>query len=233
MSEDSPLYNGFMATLYVVATPIGNLEDLSFRALRILKEVDLILCEDTRITKKLLAHYQITKPTISYHQHSRLTKIKHILEQLKQGKQLALVSEAGTPSISDPGAKLVSYLVGQLPHLKIIPIPGPSALTAALSIAGLPADKFIFLGFPPAKKKRKKFFEKIAQAKYTVVFYESPHRIIRTLEELKNILNSNIVVCRELTKKFETIYRGKIEEVIEQIKKGPIKGEFVVIIGKK
>ncbi len=128
---------------------------------------------------------------------------------------------------------MVSYLVGQLPHLKIIPIPGPSALTAALSIAGLPADKFIFLGFPPAKKKRKKFFEKIAQAKYTVVFYESPHRIIRTLEELKNILNSNIVVCRELTKKFETIYRGKIEEVIEQIKKGPIKGEFVVIIGKK
>jgi 16S rRNA (cytidine1402-2'-O)-methyltransferase len=230
-------------TLYIIATPIGNLEDLSLRALRVLKEVDLILCEDTRTTKKLLTHYQISKPTTSYHQHSRLTKIEYILRQLKQGKNLALVSEAGTPSISDPGAKLISYLIDCLPNLKIIPIPGPSALIAALSIAGLPADKFIFLGFPPAKKKRKKFFEEVAQAKYTIVFYESCHRILKTLNELSVILrepkateesrNRHVVVCRELTKKFETIYRGKIEEVIEQIKKDKIKGEFVVVIGNK
>lgn len=228
-----------MAILYIVATPIGNLEDVSSRALRILKEVDLILCEDTRTTKKLLARYQISKPTVSYHQHSRLTKIKYILERLKRGQDLALVSEAGTPGISDPGVKLIDYLVKQLPDLKVVPIPGPSALITALSIAGLPADKFIFLGFPPAKKKRKKFFEEIAQARYTVVFYESPHRIIKTLEELSFVIASKVkqprplVVCRELTKKFETIYRGKIEEVIEQIKNDKIKGEFVVIVGNK
>ena len=126
-----------MFNLYVIATPIGNLEDVSSRALRILKEVDLILCEDTRTTKKLLTHYQISKPTTSYHQHSRLTKIKYILEQLKRGRDLALVSEAGTPGISDPGAKLINYLVNQLPDLKIISIPGPSALISALSISGL------------------------------------------------------------------------------------------------
>jgi len=223
-----------MPKLYVISTPIGNLEDLSFRALRILKEVDLILCEDTRVTKKLLARYKISKPTVSYHQHSRLLKSKYILEQLKRGKDLALVSDAGTPAISDPGAQLVDYLNKELPDLKIIPIPGPSALITALSIAGLSADKFIFFGFPPAKKKRKKFFEEVVQAKYTVVFYESPHRILKTLQELEDILSSprQIVVCRELTKKFETIYRGNLQEVIEQIKKGKIKGEFVVIVGK-
>jgi len=249
-----------MAILYVVATPIGNLEDFSSRALRILKEVDLILCEDTRTTKKLLNHYQISKPTLSYYQHSRLTKIEYILKQVKQGKKLALVSEAGTPTISDPGANLISYLIKQVSDLKVVPIPGPSALITALSVSGFPADKFIFLGFPPTKRKRKKFFEEVAQAKYTTVFYESPHRILKTLEELALSLrggaerrrsnpeegqeiassptaprndNSRIVVCRELTKKFETIYRGEIEEVIEQIKKDQIKGEFVVIVRKK
>jgi len=228
-----------MPKLYVISTPIGNLEDLSFRTLRILKEVDLILCEDTRVTKKLLARYKISKPTVSYHQHSQLLKSKYVLEQLKRGKDLALVSDAGTPAISDPGAQLVDYLNKELPDLKIIPIPGPSALITALSIAGLSADKFIFFGFPPAKKKRKKFFEEVARAKYTVVFYESPHRILKTLEELNVILSVSeesrkrqLVVCRELTKKFETIYRGNLQEVIEQIKKGKIKGEFVVIVGK-
>jgi len=227
-----------MATLYIIATPIGNLEDISSRALRILKEVDLILCEDTRTTKKLLTRYQVSRPTISYHQHSRLTKIKYILEQLKKGKDLALVSEAGTPGISDPGAKLISYLIEQLPDLKIVPIPGPSALITALSASGLSADKFIFLGFPPAKKKRKRFFEEVVQAKYTIVFYESPHRIIKTLIQLNGVLTKvrKVVVFRELTKKFETIYRGAIEEIIEQINPptgGRIKGEFVVIVGKK
>lgn len=218
--------------LYIIATPIGNLEDVSLRTLRILKEVDLILCEDTRVTRKLLSHYEITKPLISYHQHSRLTKLEYILRQLKQAKELALVSDAGTPSISDPGAKLINYLIEMLPDIKIVSIPGPSALTTALSISGFSADKFVFLGFPPKKKKRKKFFQEIVDSKYTVVFYESPHRIIKTLEELSKI-DSRIMVGRELTKKFETIYRGKLKQVIEQIKKDKIKGEFVVIVERK
>jgi len=221
-----------MATLYIIATPIGNLEDLSFRALRVLKEADLILCEDTRVTKKLLARYEISGPTTSYHQHSKLTKSKYILEQLEKGKSLALVSDAGTPSISDPGAKLVDYLTSQLSDLKIIPIPGPSALIAGLSVSGFPADKFVFLGFPPIKKKRKKFFQGIKKTNQTVVFYESPHRIIKTLGEMKDVLNDQekIVVCRELTKKFEIIYRGSVEEILEQIGEGKVKGEFVVIL---
>jgi 16S rRNA (cytidine1402-2'-O)-methyltransferase len=218
-----------MANLYVLATPIGNLGDFSLRGLKILKEVDLVLAEDTRTTKKLLAYYRIGKPIISYHQHSRLTKIKYVWERLKQGQKIALVSEAGTPGISDPGARLINYLVNQLPDLKIIPVPGPSALIAALSISGFSADKFVFLGFPPVKKKRKKFFEEVAQAKHTVVFYESPHRIVRTLKELNP--QSEIVVCRELTKKFETIYRGQVIEIINRIKEP--RGEFVVIVSNK
>ena len=217
-----------MGKLYIVATPIGNLEDITQRALRILKEADLILCEDTRVTKKLLNRYQISKSCISYHQHSRLTKSKYILEQLKKGQSLALVSDAGTPTISDPGAKLIDYLTSQLDDLKIIPIPGSSALITALSISGFPADKFIFLGFPPSKKKRRKFFQEVVDSKHTVVFYESCHRIIKTLEELDSTLQ--IVVCRELTKKFETIYRGTTEEIIKQLKEDKIKGEFVVIV---
>ncbi len=220
-----------MPTLYIIATPIGNLEDLSFRALRVLKEVDLILCEDTRITKKILSHYKISKPTISYHQHSKLNKIKYISEQLKKHKRLALISDAGTPCISDPGAKLIDYLVKEQPDLKIIPIPGPSALISALSISGFPVDKFVFSGFPPIKKKREKFFQEIIKAKHTVVFYESCHRIIKTLGELSPELK--IVVCRELTKKFETIYRGNVNEIINQIEKDKIKGEFVVVVSKK
>ena len=221
--------------LYIIATPIGNLKDLSFRASETLKEVDLILCEDTRITRKLLSHFQISKPTLSYHQHSKLTKLEYILRQLKQDKKLALVSDAGTPSISDPGAKLVRYLNEQLPDLKIIPIPGPSAVIVALSISGFSADKFVFLGFPPVKKKRKKFFQEIINFKYSVVFYESSHRILKTLEELKVIASEakqsrEIVVCRELTKKFETIYRGKIKEIIEHLNQDQIKGEFVIVI---
>ena len=230
-----------MATLYIVSTPIGNLEDLSLRALRILKEVDLILSEDTRITKKLLAHYQIKTPTLSYHQYSRLKKVNYILDLLGQGKNLALVSDAGTPGISDPGNKLIQEVIhyfersSKITELKIIPIPGPSAVTAAASISGFAMDKFIFMGFPPTKKKRKKFFEEIAKAKYSVIFYESPYRILKTLKELSSLIGSReIVVCRELTKKFETIYRGKIDEVIKEIEKSQIKGEFVVIVeGKK
>jgi len=222
--------------LYIISTPIGNLGDISSRALETLKKVDLILCEDTRVTKKLLSHYQISKPTISYHQHSKLRKMEYILERIEKKEDLALVSDAGTPSISDPGAKLIEYLVEKLPDLEIISIPGTSAVTAALSLSGFPAGRFVFLGFPPAKKKRKKFFQEAEKSKHTVVLYESPHRIIKTLNELKEVLvpERKMVVCRELTKKFETTYRGNTEEVINQISQDKIKGEFVLVIrGKK
>ncbi len=223
-----------MGTLYITATPIGNLEDVSRRALRILAEVDLILCEDTRVTKKLLGRYQIKTPVSSYHQHSKLQKIEHIINLLKEGKNLALVSDAGTPGISDPGNKLVKEVIKSLgDQVKIISVPGASAVTAAASISGLSMDKFLFLGFPPVKKKRKKFFQEIINSKHPIIFYESPYRIIKTLNELR-VMNKElkILVCRELTKKFETIYRGTIEEVIKQIEKDIIKGEFVVIIDK-
>lgn len=229
-----------MSTLYIVSTPIGNLEDITFRGLRILKEVDLILCEDTRVTKKLLEHYQIKTPTLSYHQHSKLQKIDYVLELLKKGKNLALVSDAGTPGISDPGSKLVAEVVKSLSgQVNIVPIPGASALTALVAVSDIPMDKFLFLGFPPAKKKRKKFFEEIANSKYPVIFYESPYRILKTLNELNEmfkVLSSKVqvVVGRELTKKFETISRGKIEEVIKKIEKDKVRGEFVIIVdGKK
>ncbi len=228
-----------MANLFIVATPIGNLEDISLRALRILKEVDIILCEDTRVTRKLLLRYDIKTPVLSYHQHSQLKKVNYIADLLKEGKNLALVSDSGTPGISDPGNKLIDFLVKKNINLTIIPIPGCSALITAASISGFPMDRFTFLGFPPHKKKRNKFFEKLfrqlADLKHPIVFYESPHRIIKTLEEVSNKsqklnLNLQVIVCRELTKKFETIYRGTIDEVIKKIKDDKIKGEFTVII---
>lgn len=228
-----------MATLYIVATPIGNLKDISLRALEVLKEADLILCEDTRVTKRLLNRYNIRTSTLSYHQHSRLQRVNSITQLLKNGKNLALVSDAGTPGISDPGNKLVKTVIELLSdQVKVIPIPGSSAVTAAASISGLSMDKFLFLGFPPKKRKRRKFFEEAVKSKYPVIFYESPHRILKTLNELeletKNYnLKNEVMVCRELTKKFETIYRGNIEEVIEKIKKDKTKGEFTVIVKKK
>jgi 16S rRNA (cytidine1402-2'-O)-methyltransferase len=223
-----------MANLYIVATPIGNLEDISLRALRILKEVDLILCEDTRVTKKLLDCYQIKKPLLSYHQHSRLQKIDYIISLLKEGKNLALVSDSGTPGVSDPGNKLVEEVINRLREdVKIIPIPGPSALTCAASVSGFPMEKFLFLGFLPKKKKRKKVLKEIVDSKYPVIFYESPYRIVETLKELEDMERDlKVAVCRELTKKFETIYRGEIEKVIGEMERNPIKGEFVVVVGK-
>ena len=225
-----------MSTFYVVSTPIGNLEDITFRALRILKEVDLIVCEDTRQTLKLLNHYNISKPLVSYFQHSKLSKIDYIVGRLYQGKNLALVTDAGTPGISDPGGILVQNLTsGQVGKVKIVPIPGPNAAVAALSVSGFPADKFIFLGFPPHKKGRQKFFDEVAKAKYTAVFYESTHRILKTLNQLKEILRERkIVVCRELTKQFESIYRGSAEEILKILEsdKNNLKGEFVVIVSK-
>ena len=232
-----------MAILYIVATPVGNLQDISSRAIEVLKGVDLILAEDTRVTKKLLSHYNVKTPLLSYHQHSQLEKIDHILKLLEQGKNLALVSDAGTPGVSDPGNKLVEEVVKPLrDKVRIIPIPGPSALTAAASISGFPMDKFLFLGFPPAKKKRKKFFEEVGNSKYPVVFYESCHRILKTLEELKELsslisrkeLSSlKVVVCQELTKMFEKTYRGTISEVLDKIKDRDLRGEFVVVVSNQ
>ncbi len=221
-----------MGILYVAATPIGNLKDITLRVLEILKNADFIVCEDTRQTIKLLNHYLISKPLIGYFQHSKFSKIEQILDLLKQGKKLVLVTDAGTPGISDPGGKLIETIVFRLPEVSIIPVPGPSAVAAALSVSGLPADKFIFFGFPPRKHGRKKFFQKIANAEYTAVFYESPHRILKTLNELQPTVK--IVVCRELTKKFETIYRGNIEIILKLLAKdkNQSKGEFTVIVAK-
>ncbi|MEK7071761.1 MAG: 16S rRNA (cytidine(1402)-2'-O)-methyltransferase [Patescibacteria group bacterium] len=216
-----------MAVLYIVATPIGNLQDITFRAVETLKRVDLILCEDTRVTQKLLSHYEIKTPTLSYHQHSKLNKIEYILDLLKQGKNLALVSDAGTPGISDPGGQLVAQ-VAPVRIAQVQPVPGPSALIAIASISGFPVDRFLFLGFPPIKNKRKKFFEEVAASRYPVIFYESPYRIIKTLNEIDPL--RDVVVGRELTKKFETIYRGKAKDVLNQLTKEEIRGEFVVIV---
>jgi len=226
-----------MGNLYIVATPIGNLEDVSKRSLRILSEVDLILCEDTRQTQKLLNFYEIKTSTLSYHQHSKLKKIEQILELLKIGKNLALVCDAGTPGISDPAGKLV--LEARKAGINISPIPGASALASAASISGFPMDKFLFLGFPPQKNKRNKFFEKIVDSEYPVVFYESTYRIIKSLQDLFSCAEKKseqdkitIVVCRELTKKFETVYVGTVGEVIEKLKSGETRGEFVVVVNK-
>jgi len=227
-----------MSNLYIVATPIGNLEDVTLRALRVLREADFILAEDTRVTRKLLEHYEIKTPLISYHQHSNLSKLKQIESLIQAGKNLALVSDAGTPGISDPGNKLIEHLVnsrtiGQSNDLTITPVPGPSAVTALLGVSGFPTDDFVFLGFPPHKKGRQKFFQNLMDEKTTVIFYESCHRIIKCLEALAGLgLKRQMAVGNDLTKKFERIYRGKVESVLEQIKQNPVKGEYVVTVNR-
>jgi len=221
-----------MSILYVIGTPIGNLQDISARAIDTLGSVDLILCEDTRVTKKLLDRYEIKTKTLSYHQHSELKKVEHIISLLKEGKSMALVSDAGTPGVSDPGNKLIAEIIKVAKeYVQIVAVPGPSALISAVSVSGFAADRFVFMGFPPAKKKRNKFFKEVLDSSYPVVFYESPYRIIKTLTELEAANKKlEVVVCRELTKKFETIYRGTVEDVIKQLEGDIIKGEFVVII---
>lgn len=217
--------------LYIVATPIGNLADLSFRAIEVLKSVEVIACEDTRQTMKLLDRYKIKKPLISYFQHSRFSQIERILKMLNDGQNVAMVSDAGTPGISDPGNKLVNEAVNN--KIQVSPIPGACAVISALSVSGFPTDKFLFLGFMPHKGKMK-IFEQIKNSEITVCFYESVHRIEKTLEQLTEILTEDrqVVVCRELTKKFESIYRGSIKEVLNQVKQ-MVKGEYVVVINSK
>ncbi len=224
-------------TLYIVATPIGNLEDITLRALRVLKEADVILCEDTRTTKKLLDRYEIKKSTLSYHSHSALSREKEIIARLEKNETLALVSDAGTPSISDPGALLVRHIREASPETIIIPIPGASAFVAALSASGLDTSSFVFLGFLPHKKGRETLFKEIAESDRTIVFYESTHRILKTFNALKKYLSPDrtVVIGRELTKKFEEIVSGNIlyieEYFLSQAEK--TKGEFVVLISKK
>ena len=220
--------------LYIVATPIGNLEDITLRALRVLKEVDLILCEDTRETRKLLDKYEIKTPTLSYHARSKLSKLEKIFELLAEGKNLALVSDAGTPGISDPGTVLVSKVTARFNlAVKIIPVPGATAVIAALSASGLPTHEFTFLGFLPHKKGRETLFKEIASAKRTMVFYESPHRILKTLESLiKFCPDKKVCLARELTKIYEEFKTGSPAELLEYLKQNPEKqrGEFVVIV---
>jgi len=215
--------------LFIVATPIGNLGDISLRAKEILGSVDIVLCEDTRVTSKLLARLELTPSTMSFHEHTDPARRQEIIERLKKGAKIALVTDAGTPAISDPGGFLVKDAVDA--GIIVTPIPGPSAFVAALSISGFPIDRFTFMGFPPHKKGRQSFFKEVAGAEHVVVFYESTHRIDKALESLKDV-KKPLVVCRELTKMHESIYRGSAEEVLKQLGETSMKGEFVVIVGK-
>jgi 16S rRNA (cytidine1402-2'-O)-methyltransferase len=220
-------------TLYIIATPIGNLEDITIRAVRILGEVDIIACEDTRETRKLLDRYNIAKPLVSYHEHNEQARSVDLLRELEAGKSIALVSDAGTPLIADPGYRLVEQARSQ--GIPISPVPGPAALLAALSASGLPTDSFSFHGFlPPKRGQRRKFLENLRTSQATLVFYEAPHRIVDALEDVAEILGPRpIVLARELTKIHEEFLRGTASEVGETLRKRPsVKGEITLMIGK-
>jgi 16S rRNA (cytidine1402-2'-O)-methyltransferase len=220
-------------TLYVVATPIGNLEDITLRALQVLREVDWIACEDTRHTVKLLAHYQIEKPKISYHEHNELEKASRLLTELQNGRQIALVSDAGTPCISDPGYRIVRKALEN--GIRVVPIPGPCSFTAALSASGRPTDSFIFLGFLPARKNpRRASLESLQEEFRTVILFESPLRLLDTLADVQEILGPRLItVVREITKIYEEIFFGTVAEALIHFSKKPVKGEIVLILEKK
>lgn len=219
--------------LYIVATPIGNLEDITLRAIRVLGEVDFVLAEDTRVAGKLLSHYKIKKPLISFHHHSESDKYLKVLKLLKEGKSIALVSDAGTPNISDPGGQLVEFIRRGMPEANIEPIPGVSAITTALSVSGIKVDKFSFFGFLPHKKGRLTMLKEILNNKYPVIFYESKHRIIKLLKELEGLnFSKKIMIFREMTKMHYSFYNEDINalyKIFEQ-DESSIKGEFTVII---
>lgn len=226
-----------MSIFYIVATPIGNLEDMTFRAIKTLSNVDEILCEDTRVTRKLLQHYNINTPTRSYHAQSSDAKEAVILDNISQGKTIALVSDAGTPTISDPGVKLVASIRRELPDTKIVSIPGASALITALSTTGFNGNQFTFYGFLPHKKGRGKIFSAIANEKDRVsIFYESPHRLVKTLESLVDVLGDTRQVCvaRELTKMFEETMIFSAKDMLDYYQSNPdkIKGECVILVNK-
>lgn len=216
--------------LYVVATPIGNLQDITLRALETLKTVDLIAAEDTRRTKKLLRHYGIETPLVSFHQHSGAGRIEQVIRRLQRGESVALVTDAGTPGIADPGGALVE--AAHMAGIRVVPVPGASAVTTIISVAGLPAHRFRFEGFPPRKEgARRKFFEQLQDEDAPVVFYESPHRLLKTLQTAHEVLGDRqVVIGRELTKQFEEVFRGTLSEAIAHWQTKPPKGEFAVVV---
>lgn len=230
-----------MSTFYIIATPIGNMEDITLRGIRILSEVDIVLCEDTRVTKRIFEKYNINTPMISYHAQSGEAKIEIIFEKVQEGKNIALVTDAGTPGISDPGSMLISQLREKFSdnikkgELKIVSVPGPSALTSAISIAGVPTHEFIFLGFMPHKKGRETIFNEIKESERTIIFYESPHRLMKTLESLKTHLsglNKKVTIVREITKIYEEVIQGSADEVFDIVSSDDNKqrGEFVILV---
>ena len=220
--------------MFLVATPIGNLEDITLRALRVLKEVDLIACEDTRQTLKLLSHYGIHTRTVSYHEHNEMTKAAELVVDLEGGAKIALVTDAGMPGISDPGFRLIALAIRH--HVPVVPIPGASAFLAALVASGLPTDSFRFSGFLPAKSgQRRKLLESVRESPRTQVFYEAPHRLLETLSDVSEILGDarHVVVAREVTKINEEFLRGRAREILEQLKaRGDVKGEITLLIAK-
>jgi 16S rRNA (cytidine1402-2'-O)-methyltransferase len=221
-------------TLYVCGTPIGNLEDITIRALNVFREVDLIAAEDTRRTRKLLSHYDISTRTISYHEHNEFSRASQLITMIEEGKSIALVTDAGMPGISDPGAHLVDSALSN--DLKVVSIPGPSAVTSALSVSGFSADEFTFVGFLPRKgKRRREALEDLASETRTVVIYESPYRLSRTLSDLLSVLGGSrkVVVARELTKLHEEVVKGTLEEVSERFSVRTAKGEIVILVGEK
>jgi 16S rRNA (cytidine1402-2'-O)-methyltransferase len=216
--------------LYVVATPIGNLEDITLRAIRVLKEVDLIAAEDTRHTRILLKAYDIDTPVISLHEHNEKERSEVISSRLAAGTNVAYVSDAGTPCISDPGHRLVELVREK--GIRVIPIPGPSAVVASLSVCGFPADRFLFCGFlPPKENQRRRFLESIQNEENTIIFYESPARVVDVLNDVMNVLGDRqIVVAREITKIFEDIRRGRVSALLSQMSAVKVRGEFTVIV---
>jgi 16S rRNA (cytidine1402-2'-O)-methyltransferase len=217
-------------TLYVVATPIGHLEDITLRALRVLREVDLIACEDTRQTRKLLARYEIKTRTISYHEHNEQQRSRELINKLKAGASIALVSDAGTPTVSDPGLILIQRAIAE--GIPIVPIPGPSAVITALMAAGLLTERFLFVGFLPAKQTaRRRELASLSQLPYTLVFYEAPHRLRATVQDVLEILGDRpAVLARELTKIYEAFQRAPLSQLLRQLEGHPVKGELVLII---
>src|SRR6266478_2543503 len=232
ISERSTANGG--PSLYLVATPIGNLEDITLRALRVLKEVDLIACEDTRQTLKLLSHYGIQTRLVSYHEHNEMTKASELVVDLEGGAKIALVTDAGMPGISDPGFRLIALAIRH--HVPVVPIPGASAFLAALVASGLPTDSFRFSGFLPAKSgQRRKLLESVRESPRTQVFYEAPHRLLETLSDVSEILGDarHVVVAREVTKIHEEFLRGRAGVILEQLKaRGDVKGEITLLIAK-
>lgn len=216
--------------LYIMATPIGNLEDITLRALRLLQEADVVVCEDTRVSKVLLDHYELKKERISLHQHTSMEKVDHVLDRVEKGEMVVYISDAGTPGMNDPGGKLVEAAFER--GLTVSPIPGPSALTAAISVCGFAMDSFRYIGFLPHKKGRQTLIQEIAERKEPTIFLESTHRVAKALTSLQESLHEDrqVFVGRELTKKFETLYRGSVSEVIAALNDTSFKGEFIIIV---